>query len=163
MPSEESLLHNGLPTDLSPELNVLLGVYYLFWTIDEKVDTLKVDSALTSNERHVLITLASPRRMGELATNLQILPSALTAIADELERKGLVTRERDPADRRAWRLILTKKGRALREDIIRKVSQIFNEVSGLNPSETETMSALMLKIAHHIKAKGLPEGGKPCR
>lgn len=162
MASDEPTVIDGLPSDLPPELNVLIGVFFLFWKIEELVDVINVTPPLSKNERNVLITLVAPRRMGALAADMQVLPSTLTTIADGLENKGLIARERDPQDRRAWQLRLTQAGSATRQDIIRKATQIFTEVSGLSRKETETISALMLKVARNIKANGLPEGAKPC-
>lgn len=163
MTSAKSEIDNGFPTDLPAEMNVLLGVYLLYWKVDEVVDTINVTPALTKNERHLLINMAEPRRMGELATEMQVLPSTLTNIADALETKGMAVRERDPQDRRASRLRLTETGTAKRKEVIQKGAQIFTEISGLTHPETETISALMLKVIHNIKANGLPEGAKPCQ
>ena len=44
---------------------------------------------------------------------LAIDPSTMVAVVDELEDKGLVTRRRDPADRRRYLLALTAKGRRI--------------------------------------------------
>lgn len=154
---------DGIPTDLPPELNVLMGVFLLYWKIDEVMETINVTPVLTKNERQVLVNLAAPRRMGELAGEMQVLPSALTAIADGMEEKGLVTRERDPDDRRAWRLVLTAAGIEKRKALMARAVEIFSEVSGLTRSETETIASLMQKVTRNIKANGLPQGAKPCQ
>ena len=39
----------------------------------------------------------------------------MTGLTDELQREGLVQRENDPLDRRAWRVRLTPKGKRLFE------------------------------------------------
>ncbi len=46
-------------------------------------------------------------RQVELADLLDIEPITLCRIVDRLEEAGLVERQRDPADRRAWKLELT--------------------------------------------------------
>jgi DNA-binding MarR family transcriptional regulator len=163
MSSGETAIVDGIPADLPPELNVLMGVFLLYWKIDEVMDTINVSPALTKNERQVLVNLPAPRRMGELAGEMQILPSALTAIADGMEEKGLIARERDPHDRRAWQLVLTQEGIAKRQALISRAVEIFSEVSGLTSDETETIASLMQKVTRNIKAKGLPEGAKSCQ
>ncbi|MBR9843832.1 MAG: MarR family transcriptional regulator [Rhodobacteraceae bacterium] len=162
MQSETTPLPDGIPSDLPPELNVLMGVYLLYWKIDELVDSINISPELTRNERHLLVNLDAPCRMGALASEMQILPSTLTALADGLEEKGLLVRERDPEDRRAWRLNLTEIGVKKRQDFLAHASEIFTEVSGLAKSETRMISALMLKVTRNIKANGLPEGAKAC-
>ena len=56
----------------------------------------------------------------QLASHLGVLPSRLVLLLDELEAKGLVTRQRSPRDRRNQQLQLTLKGARLLE----KVEQI---------------------------------------
>ena len=50
-------------------------------------------------------------KMGELSQRLMVTGGNVTGIADQLTREGLVAREPDPADRRAWRISLTPSGR----------------------------------------------------
>jgi DNA-binding MarR family transcriptional regulator len=53
----------------------------------------------------------------ELAEMLEIKPITLARLLDKLENHGLVERRRDPEDRRAYRLYLTKKARPMLETI----------------------------------------------
>ena len=48
----------------------------------------------------------------ELADRLDVEPISACRMIDRLEEAGLVERQRDPADRRAWRLSLTAKAAA---------------------------------------------------
>ena len=50
-------------------------------------------------------------KMGELSQRLMVTGGNVTGIADQLTKEGLVAREPDPDDRRAWRLSLTPAGR----------------------------------------------------
>jgi len=50
-------------------------------------------------------------KMGELSQRLMVTGGNVTGIADQLSREGLVSREADPNDRRAWRISLTAEGR----------------------------------------------------
>jgi MarR family transcriptional regulator, transcriptional regulator for hemolysin len=52
-------------------------------------------------------------RQVELAERLDMEPITLCRIVDRLEEAGLVERQADPADRRAWRLELTEKAMPL--------------------------------------------------
>ncbi|MFC8846081.1 MULTISPECIES: MarR family winged helix-turn-helix transcriptional regulator [unclassified Micromonospora] len=63
-----------------------------------------------------MVTLMALARHGELphravAEACFIRPATLTGIVDTLERDGLVERQRDGADRRSVRLVLTPAGR----------------------------------------------------
>ncbi|MCW8842551.1 MAG: MarR family transcriptional regulator [Rhodobacteraceae bacterium] len=163
MSHDQSAVQGGIPSDLPPELSVLMGVYLLYWKFEEVVERINITPALSQNEHKLLINLPEPRRMGEMAAEMQMLPSTLTAIADGLEGKGMITRERDPDDRRAWRLGLTEKGVQNRHALMSRAVEIFAEVSGLTRAETESISVLMQKVVRNIKADGLPEGATSCR
>jgi DNA-binding MarR family transcriptional regulator len=50
-------------------------------------------------------------KMNELSRHLMVTGGNVTGIVDPLEKKGLVERKSEPADRRAWRVRLTGAGR----------------------------------------------------
>ncbi len=52
------------------------------------------------------LRVAGPATQGQLAAMLEVSPATVVQIVDDLEHRGLLARERDPADRRAYRLIL---------------------------------------------------------
>src|SRR6202034_4949910 len=57
-----------------------------------------------------LLRAAAGLSQQELAAKLQIHPSRLVAILDNLEKRGLVERRQNPEDRRLYSLYLTKDG-----------------------------------------------------
>jgi len=71
------------------------------------------DLGLNASEINVLANLADgrSRSIGELAFDTATKPTTLTSVLDRLVRKGHVTRELDPADRRSFRVSLTAEGR----------------------------------------------------
>lgn len=69
-----------------------------------------------------LITRLGPLSPGALARTAGLHPATLTGVLDRLERGGWVTRERDPADRRA---VLV---RALRE----RTGEVYRLYAGMN-------------------------------
>jgi DNA-binding MarR family transcriptional regulator len=76
-------------------------------------------SDMPGASRAVLTHLAvtGPLTVGEAATHLGRAQSVVSEIVDGLERKGLLERERDPADRRRTLVWLTGAGQdALRRD-----------------------------------------------
>ncbi len=64
----------------------------------------------------VLVPLfdGEPLRIGEVASAARLSKQAMTGLVRQCEDAGLVARERDPADGRAYRISLTDRGRALR-------------------------------------------------
>ena len=67
---------------------------------------------LTASEHNVLAVLADgeARAVGALAAATGTRPTTLTSVLDRLERRALVVRELDPADRRSFRIALTDAG-----------------------------------------------------
>jgi DNA-binding MarR family transcriptional regulator len=69
---------------------------------------------LTPQQAHLLcVVLEGPLGMTELSRILSIERSSLTSMVDRLERRDLVARIANPADRRACHIELTPDGRAL--------------------------------------------------
>lgn len=154
MADDEPFVLDGL----SPEIQAMMGVYALYWKVDESIDAIRPD--LTRQESHMLIKLDRPKRMGVLACDMMMAPSSLTASADALEQAGHITRQRDPEDRRAWLLVLTEQGEAARNDLVEKAGELFRHASGLNTQETEVFAKLAHKIRDNILKTGIPEGLK---
>ena len=61
--------------------------------------------------------LDCPMAMKDLGMRMRCDPSFVTNVADQLEKRGLATRESDPADRRVKRIALTPAGLELKERI----------------------------------------------
>jgi DNA-binding MarR family transcriptional regulator len=109
----ESTLADRLPAALSDRLGFLLGRAHL-------AHRAIAERALTSfglgvKEFGALSVLVeegplSQQRLGE---RQGVDRTTMVAVVDELERRGLVERRRNPADRRAYALHATAKGRRL--------------------------------------------------
>jgi DNA-binding MarR family transcriptional regulator len=54
----------------------------------------------------------------ELARQVAIEPPTMVRTIDRMVRDGLVTREPDPDDGRASRIVLTERGAALRDEVV---------------------------------------------
>lgn len=77
--------------------------------------------------------------------------STLTPALDQLERKGLILRERTAADRRTYALSLTEKGETLLTELITKVERHEeNIVAALSSPERATLLRLLKKIARSL-------------
>ncbi len=95
----------------------------------------------------------------ELAARLQIHPSRLVAILDNLEKRGFVERRANPDDRRLYSLHLTPAGGKILEKI-GSVARQHQEalLSSLNAEERNTLATLLLRIADQ---QGLVRGVHP--
>ena len=69
--------------------------------------------ALTARQGELLLALAeTPTNQNTLARRFRIDRTTMVALVDDFESRGLLERLADPDDRRAYRLLLTKAGRA---------------------------------------------------
>lgn len=98
---------------------------------------------LTPAEGHVLHRLDAPAPMRAMADSMCCDASYITAIADRLETHGLVTRENDPADRRVRQLVLTARGRALREQLLAEIHATTPALICLDSAQREAMASLL--------------------
>lgn len=149
---------SALVKRLSPEMQAMMGVYALYWKLEESFDQIKMD--LSHQECHMIIKLDLPKRMGVLAADMLTVPSNITSTADALEKAGYLTRQRDPEDRRAWLLVLTSKGLEMRQMLVAEAGAVFQRASGLTATETADFANLARKIRENIMKTGIPKGLK---
>ena len=149
---------SALVRRLSPEMQAMMGVYALYWKLEESFDCLEMD--LSHQECHMMIKLDQPKRMGVLASDMLTVPSNITSTSDALEKAGYLSRQRDPDDRRAWLLVLTEKGQQMRQMLLAEAGALFQRASGLTADETAEFARLARKIRENILKTGIPEGLK---
>ena len=90
-------------------------------------------------------------RQVELADILDVEPITLCRIVDRLEDAGLVERQRDPADRRAWRLEVTTQAQPLISKLRALADELMAEAfAGLSDSELALMRTKLMKIRDNI-------------
>lgn len=88
-----------------------------------------------------------PLCQSELAAKLLKSGGNLTLVVDNLERGGLVARERDPRDRRYVRVVLTAAGRKFISQLFPKVAaSITSDFATLSPTEQRTLGRLCKKL-----------------
>jgi DNA-binding MarR family transcriptional regulator len=100
------------------------------------------------------VALAEGQSQQELGVALDIPPSRMVAIVDDLEERGMVERRAKPSDRRARALYLTASGTTLRgkaRAAVRANEQRF--CASLAPATREQLIALLTPLA---AAHGLP-------
>jgi DNA-binding MarR family transcriptional regulator len=98
----------------------------------------------------LLNLLGSPKgaNQQELGSAMGIDPSTMVALIDELEAAGLAKRQPHPTDRRARAVVLTAKGRRIRDRGRQMASQVEDEVlGGLSATERRDLLRL-LRLAH---------------
>jgi DNA-binding MarR family transcriptional regulator len=94
-----------------------------------------------------------------LSDALGIHRSALVALVDHFEQRGLAERRRNPLDRRAYTLYLTPAGRDLLHDLERLADEQEAELlAALDASERSQLVAL---LQHLAESQGLTAGVHP--
>ena len=87
----------------------------------------------------------------ELADRLDVEPISACRIIDRLEEAGLVERQRDPADRRAWRVSLTAKAEPIREQLRQLAEEMSLEAfAGLNEEQLKVMRVALARIRDNL-------------
>lgn len=87
----------------------------------------------------------------ELADRLDVEPISACRIIDRLAEAGLVERERDPADRRAWRVSLTAKAEPLRECLRELADEMSLEAfAGVSDQDLEIVRAALGRVRKNI-------------
>jgi DNA-binding MarR family transcriptional regulator len=104
--------------------------HHLLLALDDELADLRLSAA----ETNVLACLAETRAppVRELAAATAQRPSTLTGVLDRLERRGLVERRPNRADRRSTVIVLTERGRTA----ARRVAEAFERVAARIPAGT---------------------------
>lgn len=86
----------------------------------------------------------------ELSLELITHKSNITGLVDRLEKRGLLSRESDPSDRRAYRVTATRAGRRLTEEILPHYYQIAERVWGeVSPTEARALASLLATLSQN--------------
>ena len=81
-----------------------------------------------------------PLSQQDLAARLRLEKSTVSRMAVDLERKGLLARERDPGNRRNLRLRLTDAGRAAHVQMAATFHERYGRwVAGMTPDERDAL------------------------
>lgn len=75
----------------------------------------------------------------------------VTRMLDKLERKGLVSRRPDPADRRAYGVYLTEEGRAIQAELMPIVEGLRSDAyQGIGGDEQDRVRDIMDRIFRNL-------------
>ena len=87
----------------------------------------------------------------ELAERLDVEPITAGRIIDRLEESGLVERQPDPVDRRAWRLSLTDKAMPIFERLGNIAEEMAEQAfDGLTLEQIEEIRARLARIRENV-------------
>lgn len=111
---------------------------------------------LSSAEGNILIHLFTQEqqfRQEEIVGQLDISKPAVSRALDSLAKKGYVSREKDPADKRASLVLLTQKARAIAPQLEQVYNEVFSIASqGVSEAEIEDFIKLFGRVSESFSA-----------
>ncbi len=139
--------HRGSIEEINA-LNAFIKLQRAAESVSSRVHVV-LPEGLTITQFGVLESLhhIGPLCQGELAEKLLRSGGNLTLVVDNLEKAGLVLRERDPADRRFVVVKLTDKGaRFIAELFPKVVANVSREMNRLSSTELLDLGRLCKKV-----------------
>ena len=89
-------------------------------------------------------------KMNALSRLLMVTGGNVTAIVDQLEKEGLVERLEEPADRRAFRIRLTRAGEKSFAEMARAHEEwVVELLAGMSRREQDELLKLLAKVKQH--------------
>jgi len=128
---------------VAPSTEAECALFDLVDAYDRAYEAAASSQLLSGAQACVLGRLTAPRGMGALADELGCDASNITQIVARLERRGLVTREPDPADRRGRVITRTLAGDDLNERFEEAFDFGRDAVQRLSRSEQDQLTALL--------------------
>jgi DNA-binding MarR family transcriptional regulator len=124
--------------------------------LDSEMHESLAHVGLTKEEFKVLIELHSgPRTHGALSRTLGVSTGAMTNRLDKLEREALVSRSKDPKDRRGVLLAITDDGRSRLDAYIDRGAHRERELlEGLTAADKRTLTAQLAKLLDSLQEDG---------
>ncbi|MBS0321172.1 MAG: MarR family transcriptional regulator [Proteobacteria bacterium] len=129
-------------------------------TLMEAMDAELAAFDITSAQYVVMVNLGSGQAdsTASLCKGVSYDPGAMTRMLDRLEKKGLVTRERCPEDRRKVRLALTPAGTALYPDIVAAAGRVVRSLlRGFSAAEVTQLEQLLARMLANGAAVARPD------
>jgi MarR family 2-MHQ and catechol resistance regulon transcriptional repressor len=141
-------LYDGTPEEVRA-LNSYIKLQRAADSILARTTRHLASTSLTMSQYAVLDLLfyMGPLRLGQIAEKVLKSEGNITTVVDNLERAGLVKRERSVKDRRAVTVSLTEEGRRLISEVIPPhIQAIVDAMEILTPEEQETLGRLCRKL-----------------
>lgn len=120
-----------------------------------------------------LIACKNQDTPAQLAESCAVDTGAMTRTLDRLEAKKLITRQRSTSDKRVIKIKLTSHGEHLANHLIPVIREAMqSHLSGLSPTEQETLFDLLTKVAlkghpnmvaRYLSVASQTQQEKPCK
>lgn len=103
-----------------------------------------------------------PRRVGELANEVDVTQPTVTDALGALEAKGAVQRERDTADGRASVVSLTTSGIALARQVAEELDPLFTAARETNNDDQAVALRVVLEEVRRLQINGVITVNRSC-
>lgn len=154
---------NGADRDFTGEAQLIRALYNASNVFQRVATRLVYGPAGLSTPQYLLLLLlreaGEPLTMSELANRAYLIKQAMTPAFQRLQRKGLVTELRDPADRRVLRMCLTDDGRELLDAVEPARHVLYREL--LDDAEPEAKSSATAVLKQLLQAAARLERLQP--
>jgi MarR family 2-MHQ and catechol resistance regulon transcriptional repressor len=133
-------------------LDVLVKLMRASRSVAERMSQPVIAAGLSPSHFGVLETLyhLGPLKVSELADKHLKSHNNFTVVIDNMEKQGLVRRERLQEDRRVVMVHLTSEGRERIKQVFPEfVRALTEDLQILNSEEQEQLSALLLRLGKH--------------
>ncbi len=146
-----------------PQIKLALDTFIKFTRASSALESYLfhdgILEGLTPSQFGVLETLyhLGPLCQGEISHKLLKSTGNITLVLDNLEKRGLIERQRSREDRRMVTIVLTEAGRELIERVFpRQAALIAEAFSPLSPEEQRTLGELCKKLGLALQQKNSP-------
>jgi DNA-binding MarR family transcriptional regulator len=141
---------------IDPAVEAIVGqIQRAYGMLDSEMLVSLGTVGLTKEEFKVLMQVhREPRSHGALCKRLEVSTGAMTNRLDKLEREGLVTRAKDPKDRRGVLIEITDAGHERLDAYMKRGADRERELlGGLTAADKRTLNFLLLKLLDSLRAE----------
>jgi DNA-binding MarR family transcriptional regulator len=155
MPTSEQRQESRVPA-LEESFFCISRAFYTYVTFLERMlEKHDLSSSVQPGMGHVLFALfeSDDVIIQDLIERTQLSRTTLTRLVRLMDKQKLITRHRDPADARATRIRLTRKGRSLERkcfDVIDELRQVVEE--GMSPRQVLAVKEGLRKMTRNMKS-----------
>ncbi len=130
------------------------GLYSAFMAVNRVYKPWLDRLGLTYPQYLVLCVLweEDDQSIGGIAARLDLEPSTITPLMKRLEQAGHVVRQRNPADERQVKVMLTDQGRAVRAET-RTLAEALYRQSGMTVAEVADLNVRVKKLREAFRAR----------
>jgi len=135
-----------------PEVTIAFLLAQLGQHAADRLTARIAELDLTPPQAGILHAIAGApgRSQQALSEQLNLLPSRVVAFVDELEKRELLQRRRNPADRRLYALYLTERGEQVMAELAAVAGAHEEELTaGLTDQQRTVLTELLVTVADH--------------